>query len=495
MATNISIFAKPAFLNTDPSRSFVYKGKAPSHGHLQRISSITRGEQIANYIGAKLNPADGYQNDVCVYVKPPYKMGHDFLFEGKKAYLDICDAPEFNDVLKKHPEVTVISTSLRTLEILKRTLPNKIVNIPEHHCNFERVRRQRKKVRTVGCIGQPRAFRFLPRGLKEALAQRNMELIEFSTIFTRQDVVNYYLNIDIQIIWRPYIDAEGDKRLINPLKIINASSFGIPTIMYEEKAAQEMEGCYIAVHSLDEFLVELDKLRSNPEIYDQYAKRCIEKSEEYHIEKIAQLYKNLANDNPNSNDEKATKVLNRNMKRYPWYSTYEENNYGELFFSLMRVYQPETVVELGTKAGFSAYHMARGLAANGKGLLYCYDLWEHDAMYNMARKNLSEFESIVSLEIRDGVIVDKIHESVDILHIDLGNEGGILGKIVPLWIDKTHKLIIIEGGSDERDKRGWMIKNKAAPIRSWLEDFSRHRTDIEYFTIEPFPSVTIIRKK
>lgn len=291
MKTNISIFAKPAFLNVDPSRPFKYEGKPPLRGHLQRISSITRGEQIAEYIGAKLNPTVGFENDICIYVKPPYKPGQDFLFEGRKSYLDICDAPEFYDLLKKHPEVAVISTSERTFKTLKEILPNKIVNIPEHHCNFERVRRSRKQVTTVGCIGSPRAFKFLPDGLKEQLGQRGMELIEFSTIFTRQDVVDYYLNIDVQIIWRPYID---DSRLINPLKIINASSFGIPTIMYEEKAAEEMDGCYIPVHTLDEFMVELDKLRSNPELYDQYAKTCIEKSEQYHIEKIGQLYKNLA---------------------------------------------------------------------------------------------------------------------------------------------------------------------------------------------------------
>jgi hypothetical protein len=63
--------------------------------------------------------------------------------------------------------------------------------------------------------------------------------------------------------------------------------------MYEEKAAEEMEGCYISVHTLEEFLAELDKLRLNHELYDSIAKRCIGKSEEYHIDNIAKLYRNL----------------------------------------------------------------------------------------------------------------------------------------------------------------------------------------------------------
>ncbi|OGE14676.1 hypothetical protein A2111_03045 [Candidatus Daviesbacteria bacterium GWA1_38_6] len=183
------------------------------------------------------------------------------------------------------------------------------------------------------------------------------------------------------------------------------------------------------------------------------------------------------------------------MRRPPWYSSYEENNYGELFYSLVRIYQPEKVVELGTKAGFSAYHIARGLKANGHGSLDCYDLWEHEAMYEMACKNLKGLEKIVKVNRHDAIGVDTNYKSIDILHVDLGNEGGILEKTIPLWIDKTRQLIIIEGGSIERDKRSWMINLGKTPIRSWLEEFSRLRTDIEYFTFDPFPSVTIIRKK
>lgn len=182
----------------------------------------------------------------------------------------------------------------------------------------------------------------------------------------------------------------------------------------------------------------------------------------------------------------------------PWYSSYEKNNYGDLFYSLMRVYQPEKVVELGTKAGFSAYHIARGLKANRKGSLDCYDLWEKyefkSVPKSVAEENLKEFKDIISFNLRDAIGVDGAYKTIDILHVDVSNEGGILEKIIPHWIDKTRQLIIIEGGSSERDKVEWMTKYKKMPIKKWLEGFSRRRTDIEYLTIEPFPSVTIIRK-
>lgn len=183
----------------------------------------------------------------------------------------------------------------------------------------------------------------------------------------------------------------------------------------------------------------------------------------------------------------------------PWYSSYEGNDYGELFYSLIRIYRPRKVVELGTKAGYSAYHIARGLKANGRGRLYCYDLWENyefnSVPQSVAQKNLKKYGNIVHLEPRNVNFVHKLHKTTDILHIDLGNEGEILEKIIPHWIDKTNQIIIVEGGSSERDKIGWMIKFRKKPIRNWLKNFSLHHSDIEYFTIEPFPSLTIIKKK
>ena len=186
-----------------------------------------------------------------------------------------------------------------------------------------------------------------------------------------------------------------------------------------------------------------------------------------------------------------------------WYSSYEKNNYGDLFYSLIRVYQPEKVVELGTLTGYSAYSLARGLQANGKGTLDCYDLWEkydhQNTFYafpqSVVEENLKEFKDIVSFSQRDVVGVDKKYDAVDILHVDVENNGEILEKIVPRWIDKTRQIIIIEGGSVERDQEGWMLNLNKPPITKWLQDFSRRRGDIEYFTLEPHPSLTIIRKK
>lgn len=190
------------------------------------------------------------------------------------------------------------------------------------------------------------------------------------------------------------------------------------------------------------------------------------------------------------------------MKKFhsgpPWYSSYEENNYGDFFYSLIRIYKPEKIVELGTKAGYSAYHMARGLKANGRGTLDCYDLWQkykfHSVPISVAQKNLKDFKRIITLNLCDAVDAEKNYDFIDILHVDLSNDGFLLEKIVPKWLAKIRQMIIIEGGSAERDNIEWMKIYKKKPIKKWLEELCRKNDGIECITFEPFPSVSIIRK-
>ena len=286
---SISIFAERAFLNTNPGQEFVYTGSKPARGYLKRVSSIIRADQIAEATGARLNPKSGYQKDICIYIKPVLGPNNGFKFRGKSSYLDVIDELGYTATLKKHPEVSAIVCSERDyISLASVGLTNKIMLIPQHHCNFNREQRTRKKVTVVGVIGNYRAFPCLPTDLKPRLAKRGMKLLEFSEFFTRQDIIDFYKKIDIQIVWRPW-----RKSLANPLKIVNAASFGIPTIALEEIYFKELGSCYIGVADLEQFLVELDRLRLTPALYSAYSKLCREKAEEYHIEKIAKLYKDL----------------------------------------------------------------------------------------------------------------------------------------------------------------------------------------------------------
>jgi len=285
--SNISIFAKPAFLNTNPYSPYKkenYKG----HGHLQRVSSIIRGEQIANYLGVKLNPEYGYGNDVCVYVKPHLKKGQDFKFEGRKSYLDIVDGHALGEIASTYPEVGVIVCSEIDKKTLWESIPNQLTLIPQHHCNFERKKRKSKKIKRIGVIGVEKAFNFLPPHLGKELADRGIQLVFYSKFFERQDIIDFYMSIDLQIVWRPY-----NKILSNPLKIVNAASFGIPTIALDEEAFKEVEGVYIPCQDFKDFIYKLDILLSPIELYKRLSTRCVETAEKYHINNISKLYLNL----------------------------------------------------------------------------------------------------------------------------------------------------------------------------------------------------------
>ena len=81
--------------------------------------------------------------------------------------------------------------------------------------------------------------------------------------------------------------------LSNPLKIVNAASFGIPTLALDEPAFHEMASCYVPIYNTKQFFMRLDRIRTNAAMYEEYSKKCLELSEKYHISNIAKLYQGL----------------------------------------------------------------------------------------------------------------------------------------------------------------------------------------------------------
>ena len=283
----ISIFCKRAFLNVSPGEIFALRTKPVRRGHLMRVSSIIRGDQIAEYLNAKLNPTEGYENDVCVYVKPHVPPGFDFNFEGHP-YMDIVDGWGLIPLMEKHPEVPVIACSEQDVIKLSQRLKNKMILIPQHHCNYNREKRERTGIKTIGIIGTYKAFNFLPPNIDEELKKRGIELIRYSNFFSRQDIIDFYKGIDLQLIWRPY-----RMRLSNSLKLVNAASFGIPSIVFEETVFEEIRGCYLQGRTLETLMKQLDHLIADPHLYDVVSQKSIELSEKYHISNIAKLYQQL----------------------------------------------------------------------------------------------------------------------------------------------------------------------------------------------------------
>lgn len=261
---NISIFTKPSFFR----------------GHLYRGSSVIRGEQTAKYLKAKYNPKK--KTGICIFVKPESMDG---IEDGD--YVDVVDGKHLANWLQKRPKINVIACSQCSFKYLKDNLKNKIIYIPQHHCNYDNLKRVRKKVKTVGLIGHRSGFPLSVEEVKRKLKSINVDFITNFTYKDRQDVINHYKKVDVQIIW-----AVGDRVFKNPLKIINAASFGIPTLAPRKIAYEEMEGFYIPIKTLNDMVDEVDKLKDS-KYYSKWSKKLIKEAEKYHIKNIAQLYKKL----------------------------------------------------------------------------------------------------------------------------------------------------------------------------------------------------------
>lgn len=271
----ISIFARHTYLLGDEQNGLF----------LQRVSSRVRAEEIAQYLGANLNPTEGFENDVCIYVKP---MHLDHIKDG--SYVDILDDLHAFECMKDRPGIKAIAMSLPHYEFLKQELKNEVVLIPHHHVNFERALRKRKKITTCGYVGVNNSKHVsINNRVDRALRTINLNFKPLFLFQTRQDIIDYYKKIDIQVIG--YFDHQ-DIPYYHPTKMINAASFGIPTVAGRKLAYKEFENFYIPVNNMDELLVEIEKLK-DPKYYNQWADKVLKEAEKYHISKIAKLYKQL----------------------------------------------------------------------------------------------------------------------------------------------------------------------------------------------------------
>ena len=251
-------------------------------------SGKIRGEQIAKHLGAKLNPKRGFENDICIYVKiaPPKNYP-------KRTYIDVIEDSLGLRWVQFHPKVGIIASSVSIRDYLTCELNrNDIVLIPQHHCNFERIKRTRKKVTTAGIIGNKHSFQYSLDELEKKLDKIGMKLKTLikPKFKDRQEVVDFYKDIDIQLIWRPEIDDV----LKNPLKLVNAMSFGIPTVAYPERNfVVELENYFIKPISISLMITSIDDLKHDSEFYNAWVGIGLQKAEEYHIDNIAKLYKKL----------------------------------------------------------------------------------------------------------------------------------------------------------------------------------------------------------
>ena len=259
--------------------------------HITGGGTTIRALQIADYFNGRINPPDNYENDTCIYI-----LGCMGKREVEHAHYDVIDCGSSR--LKRIQRRTigpVIVTSKTQYQDLKLFFnKRKMFLIPHHHCNFDNIHRPEREIKTVGCMGGDSAVQWPHEDIKKRLAEIGLEW-KFSGYKPkqRQSVIDFYKTIDIQITYR----TEHKRNLLlhmNPLKLNNAGSFGIPSVSFPEPAyIAEWEDSCLWGTSMDEIIKKVNLLATTPSLYNEMSERALIKSREYHIDKIAELYRGL----------------------------------------------------------------------------------------------------------------------------------------------------------------------------------------------------------
>jgi hypothetical protein len=251
-----------------------------------------RADQVSEYLdSARVNPTEGYENDVCIYsvIKPPED-------HPENCYWDMYDIFPFADWAMENPEVKIITLSNSGRDYVSSVLDrDDIICIPQHHCNFDREVRERDEVRTAGIVGGLRSYEWDRIFLRHYLEDMGIEYIETLHPRNRKSVVDFFKRVDIQIVFRPRRSrSKSAGMLSSSLKLANACSFGVPTVSLPERAfVDEFDGCFLSVNSHDELLKGIKKLKDDPIFYKELSEKARERAEKYHIENIVKLYQQL----------------------------------------------------------------------------------------------------------------------------------------------------------------------------------------------------------
>ncbi len=259
-------------------------------------SGEIRGKQIAEKLGV---PYDrGIDHDsIVVVVKAEVLDVKETLAYVKSLWYDVVDGYGIIEELMHHPEIKAIAIGKNSARFISNRVRNKIVIIPEHHCNFENVVREDRDVRIVGSVCYPGNLELDPREIYKALSTIGLEYRVMDNFTDRQSVVDFYKSIDIQLCFRFWrgIGQKEPPELKNPLKLENAGSFKIPTVAYPEPCFIDEFGKDTFVHalSLKGLVAGCNMLKTDKSFYANYAQRAYLKALEFHIDRIAPMYLSL----------------------------------------------------------------------------------------------------------------------------------------------------------------------------------------------------------
>ena len=180
-------------------------------------------------------------------------------------------------------------------------------------------------------------------------------------------------------------------------------------------------------------------------------------------------------------------------------SSYKQNNYRYEFLKLCFKYEPKNIIEFGILDGYSLGAFV-DYAKETDCRVSAFDLFD-EYEYNHANWNLitSLFKHTKAQIFNANFYtsVDKFKDdSIDMLHIDISNDGDTYEFAIKNYLDKLtkHGVMLLEGGTHERDNIDWMKRYGKRSICSVMDEYRSRIYFSEYYVIHKFPGLTVIRK-
>ena len=184
-----------------------------------------------------------------------------------------------------------------------------------------------------------------------------------------------------------------------------------------------------------------------------------------------------------------------------FHSSYKNKDlsFKDVLQTITATINPKIVVEYGILDGYSLNTFVQHSQSDCQ--FFAYDIFEK-FVGNGARKEVLDgrFDQYSNVHIANGDFFDApvILEdgTVDILHIDIANNGDVYEFAVTNLLSKLseHGVMILEGGTAARDEVEWMSKFNKRAINPYL--LSLQTSDsVSVNIIGNFPGLTIIKKK
>jgi len=163
-------------------------------------------------------------------------------------------------------------------------------------------------------------------------------------------------------------------------------------------------------------------------------------------------------------------------------------NYGDILKTICYIKKPKKILEFGI---LEAYSLRTFLENTNNCFIEAYDLFEEFNGNGSKKEIINEFKDYDNVSIEYGDFYKKLNSLednyYDIIHIDIANDGDVYKFAYDNYRKrlKPGGIMILEGGSHERDQVEWMKTYNKTPIKDFLNN-------IEHTTIGTIPSITLI---